>query len=229
MDNFEKVEKLVEKTGVDYAKAKEALEKSEWDMLDAVIYLEAEGLIQKKVGNYSTANAATNANVSSGTTATTAENGAENCECTEVEVVKSERQDYEDCATCEAETCENCETYANFKEDKKRRKEAFKKQKRSFIKRVKNFLVMNKLVISNPQGNEVMKLHVWIAILLFLCTFWITTIAVLLSFAFGYKYVFEGPELGKEGINKAVDAVRDTTYTIVNDIREKHEEHKSNK
>ena len=43
MDNFEKVEKLVEKAGVTYEEAKKALEKADGDLLDAMIILEKDG------------------------------------------------------------------------------------------------------------------------------------------------------------------------------------------
>ena len=43
MTNFEMVEKLREKANVSYEQAKEALEKSNWDILDAMILLEREG------------------------------------------------------------------------------------------------------------------------------------------------------------------------------------------
>lgn len=42
MENFELVEKLVNTFGVSYEKAKEALEASNWDAVDAAIYLERE-------------------------------------------------------------------------------------------------------------------------------------------------------------------------------------------
>lgn len=45
MDNFEKVEKIIEKTGVSYEDAKNALEASSYDLLDAIIYLERQGKI----------------------------------------------------------------------------------------------------------------------------------------------------------------------------------------
>ena len=45
MDNFEKVEKLREKANVTYEEAKAALENSNWDMLDAMIYLEKNGKV----------------------------------------------------------------------------------------------------------------------------------------------------------------------------------------
>ncbi|MBR6472399.1 MAG: hypothetical protein IKS99_01550 [Firmicutes bacterium] len=55
MDNFEKVEKLVEKAGVSYEDAKAALEKAEGDLLDAMILLEKEGKAEApKQSSYST-------------------------------------------------------------------------------------------------------------------------------------------------------------------------------
>jgi hypothetical protein len=46
MDNLEKVEKIREKTGVTYEAAKEALEASEYDILDAIVYLEKNGKVK---------------------------------------------------------------------------------------------------------------------------------------------------------------------------------------
>lgn len=55
MDNFEKVEKLREKANVTYEEAKAALENSNWDMLDAMIYLEKNGKIKEdKRAEYTT-------------------------------------------------------------------------------------------------------------------------------------------------------------------------------
>lgn len=56
-ENFELVEKLVEKTGVSYGEAKAALEKSDWDILDAIIDLEAQGKIPGE-SKYSTRSSA---------------------------------------------------------------------------------------------------------------------------------------------------------------------------
>ena len=55
MDNFEKVEKLVEKAGVTYEDAKAALDKANGDLLDAMIILEKEGKAEApKQSSYST-------------------------------------------------------------------------------------------------------------------------------------------------------------------------------
>lgn len=46
MDNFSIVEKLKNKTNITYDEAKEALEKSNWDILDAMVLLEKEKKIE---------------------------------------------------------------------------------------------------------------------------------------------------------------------------------------
>ena len=48
MDNYQKVEQLVDKIGCSYEDAKAALEGCGWDMLDAVISLEKEGKVKKE-------------------------------------------------------------------------------------------------------------------------------------------------------------------------------------
>jgi len=47
MDRIEIVEKLKEKAGVSYEEAKDALEKSDWDLLDAIVLLEKEGKVKE--------------------------------------------------------------------------------------------------------------------------------------------------------------------------------------
>lgn len=55
MENFEKVEKLREKTGVSYEEAKNALEACNYDLLDAIIYLERQGKVSSpKQESYTT-------------------------------------------------------------------------------------------------------------------------------------------------------------------------------
>lgn len=56
MNELEKVEKLREKTHVSYEEAKAALEACQWDILDAIVYLEKLGKIdESQYANYSTA------------------------------------------------------------------------------------------------------------------------------------------------------------------------------
>lgn len=46
MTKLEKAEKIIEKTGVTYDEAKEALEACGEDMLDAIVYLENQGKVK---------------------------------------------------------------------------------------------------------------------------------------------------------------------------------------
>ena len=48
MENYQKVEQLVNKAGCSYEEAKAALEACDWDMLDAVISLERDGKVEKE-------------------------------------------------------------------------------------------------------------------------------------------------------------------------------------
>lgn len=55
MNNLEKVEKLREKADVTYEEAKAVLEECDWDLLEAVLTLEARGKIKEKTtASYST-------------------------------------------------------------------------------------------------------------------------------------------------------------------------------
>ena len=50
MTDFEKAEKLREKTGVNYTEAKEALDNSDGSLLDALVYLEKQGKVDSPPG-----------------------------------------------------------------------------------------------------------------------------------------------------------------------------------
>ena len=55
MDHFEMVEKLRSKAQVSYEDAKAALEACDWDLLDALVYLEQQGKLQhEQKASYST-------------------------------------------------------------------------------------------------------------------------------------------------------------------------------
>ena len=51
--NLEMVEKIREKANVTYEEAKDALERNNWDMLDAMVDLERAGRIRKSTGAFS--------------------------------------------------------------------------------------------------------------------------------------------------------------------------------
>lgn len=47
MENIKLIDKLKNRTNISYEEAKNALEKSNWDILDAMLYLEEKGKVQK--------------------------------------------------------------------------------------------------------------------------------------------------------------------------------------
>ncbi|EOU2034134.1 ubiquitin [Clostridium perfringens] len=47
MERLKLVDKLKNKANISYEEAKDALEKSNWDMLEAMLYLEAQGKVEK--------------------------------------------------------------------------------------------------------------------------------------------------------------------------------------
>ena len=59
MEKLEKVELVREKTGVSYQEAKEALEATNYDVLDAIIWLEDTGRADTKTASYQTSGAGT--------------------------------------------------------------------------------------------------------------------------------------------------------------------------
>ena len=54
MTEYEKVEKLREKTGVSYEEARAALEENDWDLLNAIVALEKQGKVAPDTASHST-------------------------------------------------------------------------------------------------------------------------------------------------------------------------------
>ena len=68
-------------------------------------------------------------------------------------------------------------------------------------------------------GNKVMTIPVTILAILLLFTFWITVPIMIIGLFFGYRYMFSGPELGKENINRAMDSVADVAGSIKKEVK----------
>ena len=54
MENYEKAQKVCEMCGVTYEEARRALEANEWDVLDAIVYLEKLGKATPRTATYAT-------------------------------------------------------------------------------------------------------------------------------------------------------------------------------
>ena len=52
MDNYQKLEQIVNKAGCSYEDAKAVLESCDWDMIDAIIILEKEGKVKRETAAF---------------------------------------------------------------------------------------------------------------------------------------------------------------------------------
>lgn len=67
--------------------------------------------------------------------------------------------------------------------------------------------------------NKVMAIPVTILALLLIFMFWITIPIMIVGLFFGYKYMFSGPDLGKENVNRAMDSVADMAENLKKEVK----------
>ncbi|MDD2481343.1 MAG: DUF4342 domain-containing protein [Lutispora sp.] len=58
-------------------------------------------------------------------------------------------------------------------------------------------------------GNSIISMPVTVLAVLLLFAFWIIVPLVIVGLFFGYKYTFNGPDLGKENVNRAMSSAAD--------------------
>jgi hypothetical protein len=73
------------------------------------------------------------------------------------------------------------------------------------------------------RGESVFCVPVIILILLLICFFWITLPVMVVALFFGCRYRFNGPDLGKESINRAMDSAADAAEDLKQTVKETDE------
>lgn len=68
-------------------------------------------------------------------------------------------------------------------------------------------------------GDKIMTIPVTVLVIFLLFTFWVTVPIMIIGLFFGYRYMFSGPELGKENINRAMDSVADVAGSIKKEVK----------
>lgn len=177
MTNFEMVEKLRQTADVSYEEAQAALEKSSWDLLDAVLLLEREGKIPLTGGSYST---------------------------------RAEK------AEPEAEP------------DGHRGPGELRRFFRWLGKTLRKLIRIgntNSLKVSR-RGEELFSLPVTVYAVLILCSLSTVFIAMAVGLFCGCRYSFIGPDLGREGINSAMNKAADAVESVKDEIRRPEAEKK---
>ena len=106
------------------------------------------------------------------------------------------------------------EERAHIKEEKK------SKIKNVFVK-LKAFLLNNKMHVRDNNGKEIINLPILVVFVLLVVCFWLVIVVILLSLVAGFHYSFEGPELGKESVNKTADDIGNIVKDLSDDIKEK--------
>jgi len=190
--NLELVEKLVEKTGLSYTEAKAALERTDWDILEALIQLEAEGKISGgKTTKY--------------TTNTTEEENKEEKSGKEEKKSKEYRENREN-----RRKRERCETGNNFK-----------KTSRSFGDVMKYIFDKGNSNCIEMYKNDERKLGIPVTafVLLLIFCFWVIIPLMIVGLFLGCRYSFSGPELGRDSVNSAMGKATDFAENIKSEFK----------
>ncbi len=185
MVTFEQVEKLRDKANISYDEAKAALEKTNGDILEAIINLEKEGRIPAPEGGgyYNSRRARQNS-----------------------------KSDYRE---------------KEFKgESPKADGSSFGDLVGKFFKwcgRIINIGNRNSFEVKKGQEN-IITLPVTVLAVLLIFTFWIIVPLIILGLFFGYRYMFTGPDLGKENVNRTLDSVAEAAENLKKEVKDSKNE-----
>lgn len=199
MNELEKVEQLVGKTGCSYSDAKEALAKADWDMLDAIIELEKSGKAGKSSASYSTAQAGARKDAG--------------------EYVEAERFTGDAAERMKPEGFSGPDR-TGFGESSKEYGRRAAEQGRSFFRRVWDVLKFNYLDLIGRGGNTVLHAPLWLCAVLAVVWFWGVLIAALVLMLLGYSFHFEGRDFGKSNINETMDKASRAAYEAGRKVKE---------
>ncbi len=199
MDNYQKVEQLVNKTGCSYEDAKAALEGCGWDMLDAVISLEREGKIKKESAEE------------------TVEKKEEAVEIIpEITVERGSGHNSQQITYSYEESSGGNQSGAGSGAS-----EEAPKRKPKLWTRIRRILTKNRMVVLRGNGRQIADLPIWIPVLALIAFFWGTLGAAVIAMVFGCRFHFEGEDLGKTNINNTMDKATDYAEKVKNDLAEK--------
>ena len=197
MNEFEMIEKLVEKTNVSSEEAQAALKACSGDIVDAVIYLERKAKEEAEA-------------------AQSAEAEAKAPEA----MLEAEWTSQEDSRTNDDEE-PAFDGFVNEEKGEATMKEAIINTKsnngakiRGFFRKVKEVLVNNELRITR-NGEEKVRIPAWVAAILIACFFHIGTVILIVSLFFGCRYSF----VGKDDLMSCANDVMDKAGDLVDKVK----------
>lgn len=202
MEHFELVEKLVNTFGVSYEKAKEALEASNWDAIDAAIYLEKE----KKGETQPAPNAEPHSAPADEPKAEETRAAAEEQQNAAAEEPKAEDPQPQ------VNTGTKGSTY-NIPVDEWKRKSS------NIFNTILDFLTKNSFVVKKSSGEVFLDIPIWLMVLLVCAFFWPVVMIMGIVFIMGYRFSFEGPHLGKKRVKNTMNHVETMTEEFVQKVK----------
>lgn len=181
MVTLEQVEKLRERANISYDEAKEALEKTNGDILEAIINLEKENRIKEPQGGgyYST---------------------------------KSEQE----------QVGNNSNEQSSDKTSRNNNAASFRELIVRFVRWCGKIIARgneNNFEVIKA-GEKIVVIPVTILVILLLVAFWITVPILIVGLFLGYKYMFSGPDLGKENVNRAMESVAEAAENLKNGVKD---------
>ena len=212
MEHFESVEKLVKTFGISYEHAKEVLEASNWDAVEAAILIEKENKAAEQNSPTEPVMTADSLkeqldksvkNVRKGTAAFF-KKAADFIDEADGETKSAENES----VNAEEQPKQSVEDSEAYKEAK-RRYSAAKEKTRGVIGTVVDFFDKNHFVVSKPSGETFLDLPLWVMIILFVMFFWILVGVLILTLIPGFRFRFTGPQLGNLGQTSPKTAMND--------------------
>lgn len=188
---IEMVEKLQQRASVTYEEAKDALEKCDGDILEALIKLEQEGKTDRPNGGgaYST-NKQANYNNSN--------------------------NDYNYSDNNQQQQNQQEGPHMNYDQNNQQQQSEFSKQAsslwQSFCRLVKKGNVNHFVISKNYE--EIVRMPVNVLIILLIIFNAAALILLIIMLFFGFKYSFSGPDLHKNSINSVMDSASDAADEI---------------
>lgn len=193
MDRFELVEKLVKSTGVTYADAKEALEATGWDLLDAAVRLEKMGKVEGKASHYTT----------------NPEQQEEQRRKQEEDRRKEERRQETEARNAARDAARNAA----------RSRESGGGVLQTILRKAREIIMDNEIVIAKSSGEIFLEVPIWLFIILLIVAFWPTIIVLVLVFFIGFRFRLHGPDLGSERVNRILNRAEDAAGSFIDRLK----------
>lgn len=196
---LEQVEKLREKSGLSYEQARQLLEQTDGDLLEALIRLERQGYLKSGGSAYYTTRPA---GAEAGTVPPTAGGGEARTRSTALAPVNRGRR--------------------NSRSSDNKEQPGFREQLRQLLAAGADLLrhaTVNQFQVWR-YGEQMTSMPVLILVLLIVAAFWISVPLLVVGLFFGYKYRFAGPDVDDNKVGETMERVSDAVHGMVEQVKD---------